>query len=674
MDKDAYGTRAYGAPECYRADSDIEKIPLQVDQSVDIWSLGAIFSAAAVWVVHGKHGLSEYSRRRRAETARIPGFRDGDCFHDGERVLDTVTKIHRDLADDIRSSDHVTGAMVNMVTEEMLIESEVRTCAKRLDYRTKRILREAETKLRRPASYADASSLSENIVRSPPRTPPEQPPGHDPYSPRKSQSQHVPSRTYTGSLMNTSYKGDDVHHQEPVGDFFGKGPYQQAHYSGSPGPVNLSYEDQDQFSETHLNRVFSEHGHLQDHPFSSTWHEPHFTSHRPRRTPSGFVPGAKTRNGIDTSYQDIEEINNDSPRFAAAPRGVSRSSTSTLVHSPLRSSRVGQHSPKIISTMRPPRLDLRNVPFPVATQQSRRPAHLSVMDAQQWKSDRKQHRPVKLPYGDHLADLKDRDHVFLIDNSSSMVSNRKEVCDLLGLLAYIVKGTDPDGIELRFTMTPDRRDKARDTGPLLRTLETAPFSGESNIRTQVGEIFQDYHAKLRDQKHTRSLLGRRKSRRPIRRQNVYIFTDGVWQPNCDPTDLIKKLVKGLEQNSMNREQFGIQFIRFGNDAEGIKRLNHLDSGLGLDMDIVDTEPSNGNVWKMLLGAINNWFDDDVNASSSPVASPSANTPQGTGPFFPYERQSTHIQCISFRNTRPALCNKKGLVCKHHDVRIKILSM
>ena len=435
IDKDAYGTRAYGrlrsqnpsdltvfddssgAPECYRADSDIEKIPILVNQSVDIWSLGAIFSAAAVWVVHGKGGVSEYSRRRREETARIHGFRDGDCFHDGERVLDTVTKIHRDLADDIRSSDHVTGAMVHMVTEEMLIESESRTSAKSLSYRTKRILQDAETKLRRPTSYTDTSSLSGNIVRSPPRTPPEPPPGHDPYSPRKFQSQHLPSRTYTGSLMNTLYNGDDAHHQEPVDEFSGKGPYEKAHYSGwpilqpSPGLVNLSYEDQDQFSETPLNRDFSGHGHLQDNPFSSACHELQLTYPRPRRTPSGFVSGTETRNGLDASSQNIEEMNDDSKQFTAAPRGVTRSSTSTLVHSPLRSSRVGQHCPNITSRTRPPRLDLPNVPLPVATQQSRRPAYLSVIHAQQWKSDRKQHRPAKLPHGDHLADLKDRDHV-----------------------------------------------------------------------------------------------------------------------------------------------------------------------------------------------------------------------------------------------------------------------
>ena len=623
IDKDAYGTRAYGrlrsqnpsdlnvadgslgAPECYRADSDVEKIPILIKQSVDIWSLGSIFSAAAVWVVHGKGGLSEYSRRRRAETAPIHDFRDGDCFHDGERVLETVTKIHRDLADDIRPSDHVTGAMVNMVMQDMLVESEFRISAKILYHKTKGILQEAETKLRRPASYTDTGSLFGTMVRSPPRTPPELPPGHDPHNSRKSQRQHLPSRTYTGSLMNTSYNGNEAHNQEPVDDIFGKGPYQQAHDSGwkisrpSPGRLNLSHEDQDQFSEPHLNLDFSGHGHLQDNPSSSFWHERQFTYRRPRRTPSGFVPGAETRNGLDTSSQDIEEINDHSQQFTAVPRGATRSSTSKLVQDPRLSSPAGQHRPIITSRMRPPRLDLCNVPLPVATKQSRPPAYLSVTHAQQWKSDRKQHRPAKLPHGDHLADLKDRDHVsqrcadcsqtnkysqiFLIDNSSSMGVFRKEVCDLFALLAYVVKRTDPDGIELRFTMSPERRAKARDTGPLLRTLDTAPFSGESNIRTQLGEILQDYHAKLRDQKPTRSLFGRLRSPRPVRRQNVYIFTDGVWQPNCDATDLIRKLVKSLDENSMEREQFGIQFIRFGNDPEGVNRLNHLDSGLGLDM-------------------------------------------------------------------------------------------
>ena len=41
-----------------------------------------------------------------------------------------------------------------------------------------------------------------------------------------------------------------------------------------------------------------------------------------------------------------------------------------------------------------------------------------------------------------------------------------------------------------------------------------------------------------------------------------------------------------------------------------------------DRDLVDTEPyENGNVLKMLLGPVNDWFDDDRCASRDPKQSP-----------------------------------------------------
>ena len=164
-----------------------------------------------------------------------------------------------------------------------------------------------------------------------------------------------------------------------------------------------------------------------------------------------------------------------------------------------------------------------------------------------------------------------------------MRPHRGEVRDLFALLGYLVKSKDPDGIELLFTMSSERKDKAKNTGQLLRTLDTVSYIGKSNIRLQLGEILQDYHTKLRDQNPPKSLFNMMKPRRRARRQTVYIFTDGVWQPECDPSEMIEKLVKSLEHNSMEREQFGIQFIRFGNDPEGKVRLDKLDSGLGLSM-------------------------------------------------------------------------------------------
>lgn len=657
-DRDTYGTRAYGAPECYRADSDIEKIRFLVKQNVDIWSLGCTLSEAAVWVVHGKGGLKEYRRRRGIETARIPGFRDGNCFHDGREVLATVMGMHRNLPDDIRPRDHVSGTTVDMVTKQMLIEANSRTPAKSLSYQTKWILEDAESKLKRSGSYTGTGSNdSRTGAQSPPRTPPEPPPGHVQSRSSNSHSQHLPSHKSAGSPASISYDEDKAHHQEPVDDFVGKRASRQVHYSDRPtrqqsiGLVsNPSYsesEDQYQIPENRLNRAFTEVDLSQDNPSSPSWQEPQSTHRKRRRTTSDLFSGANTRNGPHMFSHDRRETydlnQRDTP--TAPPGGVSRASTATLVQDRHNGSRGGQHHPNIGSGMQHPRfvsIGSSNVPPPIETRSRQRPPSLSLTDAQQWKKDKKEHRPVRLPHDDLLADLNERDHVFLIDNSLSMRPYRREVENLFGLLGYIVKGTDPDGIEIQFTMSRDRKERAKNTGQLLRTLETVRYVGTSNIRIQLGDIFQDYHDKLRDRKPTRSLFKLLKSPRPVRRQNLYIFTDGIWQPGCDPAPMIKKLVGSLEQNFMEREQFGIQFIRFGNDPDGINRLNQLDSGLGLSMDIVDTEHSDGNVWKMLLGAVNDWFDDDdVNADSSAVASPVVDASAGTNGLHHFERRPRH---------------------------------
>ena len=47
--------------------------------------------------------------------------------------------------------------------------------------------------------------------------------------------------------------------------------------------------------------------------------------------------------------------------------------------------------------------------------------------------------------------------------------------------------------------------------------------------------------------------------------------------------------------------------------------------LPVSRDVVDTEPSNGNVWKMLRGAVDAWFDADpltiTNRAPSGIARP-----------------------------------------------------
>ena len=401
-----------GAPECYRADNEIEKLALLVKQGVDIWSLGCVFSEIAVWVVYGKRGLSEYRRRRGMETAQIHGFRDGDCFHNGEHVLAIVMEIHRTLARDKRLCDHVTGATVEMVTKEMLIEPDSRTHAMALNHRIKGILRDAEIQLGKSASYADTGSVCGTIAQSPPRTPPEPPPNQIQSRSSKSHGQRLPLHTYGGSPASTSYHVNEAHHLEPVDYFSGNGPSQQAQYSdrsiqrpstGSPTFPSFA---------TPLDRSFSGLDLSQDRPSGPSRHEPPHTQRTRRWTPSNPFSGTDARNSPDRSSQDTQEIYNESQRISltAARGGPSRSSTSTLVQGSPNSSRAGPHRPNVAPGTRTPRL-AAYVPLPEESQQRRRPPFLSFTVAQHWKGDRKQHKPVKLPNHDLLADLSGRDHV-----------------------------------------------------------------------------------------------------------------------------------------------------------------------------------------------------------------------------------------------------------------------
>lgn len=159
----------------------------------------------------------------------------------------------------------------------------------------------------------------------------------------------------------------------------------------------------------------------------------------------------------------------------------------------------------------------------------------------------------------------------------------KEVQELFGVLAYMVKDSDPDGIELYFTISLDKHQEKHST-KLLEVIRKKKPKGSSDMKIRLGGILQEYQSKLRGQS-TQTTIWKPLSRgpKPVRRLNVYVFTDGVWQPECDTEETIKFLVQTLVKLQVVREQVGIQFIRFGDNPEGIRRLNRLDSGLNLPM-------------------------------------------------------------------------------------------
>ena len=143
-----------GAPECYRAEDEfLERATLQIKQSVDIWSLGGVFSEAAVWVANGYYGIREYRQSRKKETSQVGGFKDGDCFHDGTKVLQAVRKQHQDIIGILRKSDVITALVLSLIEDDMLVTpDEARLTATQLWHKSRTILVKAERQVGSPGA------------------------------------------------------------------------------------------------------------------------------------------------------------------------------------------------------------------------------------------------------------------------------------------------------------------------------------------------------------------------------------------------------------------------------------------------------------------------------------------------------------------------------------------
>lgn len=140
--------------------------PPKVTWAADIWSLGCIFSEAAMWIADGYKGLVDYRRQRMAETDRIL-FKSSDGFHDGERCLQSVLDCHQDIEDRLRRSDYITKDVLDAMVDEMLWEED-RPNAKALLRKAEMVLSKARSKLSGDQFPRPSSSQG----RGPPRLQP----------------------------------------------------------------------------------------------------------------------------------------------------------------------------------------------------------------------------------------------------------------------------------------------------------------------------------------------------------------------------------------------------------------------------------------------------------------------------------------------------------------------
>ncbi|KAL9027582.1 MAG: hypothetical protein Q9196_003915 [Gyalolechia fulgens] len=244
------------------------------------------------------------------------------------------------------------------------------------------------------------------------------------------------------------------------------------------------------------------------------------------------------------------------------------------------------------------------------------PLSMSVKAGLETKRAKDQRKDCKYPGEDQMRTLgsvlKGRDHVFLVDNAASMEPHKKQVRDVLELLSSLTARYDPNGLDLYFATEPNKTYQPRNNKQVLEFFDKHRPHSLTDMRTCFASIMEPYQARFgqKTNRWSRLLHPNSTPSKGPRKLSLYILTDGVWDPECDLITEIKTLVAGLQKEGMTNKHVGIQFIRFGDDASAIERLEKLDSGLLLDLDIVDTTPATDNVWKMLLGPLNSWFDDD----------------------------------------------------------------
>ena len=94
----------------------------------------------------GEDSLEDYRRQRLEDPDRPRDFRGGNCFHNGRRLRQSVTRIHNSTRSDVRTSDKITGLVLTKLVEPMLREEpEARLTARMLIYEADQAISNAKT-------------------------------------------------------------------------------------------------------------------------------------------------------------------------------------------------------------------------------------------------------------------------------------------------------------------------------------------------------------------------------------------------------------------------------------------------------------------------------------------------------------------------------------------------
>jgi hypothetical protein len=163
--------------------------------------------------------------------------------------------------------------------------------------------------------------------------------------------------------------------------------------------------------------------------------------------------------------------------------------------------------------------------------------------------------------------------VIIIDDSESMRKHHwEDMTELLGIITYMIKSFDKDGLDLYFAQSNAKHNEDT-SSKLVSIVEKRKHEedlGYTDMSVRLEQILGEYASKIQRQSWQNIIT---------RGLNVYIFTDALWTPLCDIVPAIDKMVEKLVTHKLPEKQVGLQFISFGDDAECLKRLRLVDNYL-----------------------------------------------------------------------------------------------
>lgn len=150
----------------------------------------------------------------------------------------------------------------------------------------------------------------------------------------------------------------------------------------------------------------------------------------------------------------------------------------------------------------------------------------------------------------------------------------EDMTQLLGIIAYMIKSFDKDGLDLYFAQSGVKHhsDNSSKLVGIVEKRKVCKDLGFTDLSVRLERVLGEYAVKLE-----------RETRQGIATPglSVYIFTDAIWTPLCDIVPAIDKMVRTLVKLQLPEKQVGLQFISFGTDTEGLTRLKLVDNYLVL---------------------------------------------------------------------------------------------